>query len=218
MTQDEKKKAAAEAALAYVEPGWIVGVGTGTTTNFFIDGLGGLKGGIEGAVASSAESAERLRRLGIPLLDLNDVEGLPIYVDGADEANRDRELIKGGGGALTREKIVASASECFVCIIDDSKLVDRLGAFPLPVEVIPMAWRLVARQLAASGGRPVLRKGVTTDNGNLIIDVHDMAIPEPAALEERLDHIPGVVANGLFCRRPANRLVVAGDSGVTLIE
>jgi ribose 5-phosphate isomerase A len=218
MTQNDKKRAAADAALGYIEPGWIVGVGTGTTTNCFIDGLGALKGKIEGAVASSAETAERLRRLGIPLLDLNDVDGLPIYVDGADEANRARELIKGGGGALTREKIIASASECFVCIIDDSKLVDGLGAFPLPVEVIPMAWRLVASRLAGLGGRPVLRKGVATDNGNLIIDLHDMPIPEPAALEERLNHIPGVVANGLFCRRPADRLIVAGESGVTLVE
>ncbi len=218
MTQDEKKKAAADAALDYLEKGCIVGVGTGTTTNCFIEGLGRLRDRIEGAVSSSAETAERLRRLGIRLLDLNDVDSLPIYVDGADEANRARELIKGGGGALTREKIIASASECFVCIIDDSKLVDALGAFPLPVEVIPMAWRLVARQLEALGGRPVLRKGVETDNGNLIIDVHDMAIPEPTAIEERLNHIPGVVANGLFCRRPADRLVVAGDAGVTLLE
>jgi ribose 5-phosphate isomerase A len=218
MTQDEKKRAAADAALAYIEAGWIVGVGTGTTTNLFIDGLGKLKDRLEGAVASSAETAERLRRLDIPLFDLNDVEGLPIYVDGADEANRSRELIKGGGGALTREKIIASASECFICIIDDSKLVEALGDFPLPVEVIPMAWRLVARRLEALGGRPVLRKGVTTDNGNLIIDVHEMNISEPAALEERLNHIPGVVANGLFSRRPADRLLVAGETGVTLVE
>jgi ribose 5-phosphate isomerase A len=218
MTQDEKKRAAARVALGYIEPGWIIGVGTGSTTGHFIDSLKDLRGRLAGAVASSEATADRLRRRGIPLFDLNEVDGLPVYVDGADEANDGRELIKGGGGALTREKIIAAASECFICVIDDSKLVDGLGACPLPVEVIPMAWRLVARQVEALGGRPVLREGFVTDNGNLIIDIHEMAIPEPAALEERLNHIPGAVANGLFSRRPADRLIVAGDSGVILVE
>jgi ribose 5-phosphate isomerase A len=218
MTQDDNKKAAAAAALSYIERGWVIGVGTGSTTNHFVDGLAARRDAIAGAVASSRASAERLRRIGIPLVELNDLERLPLYVDGADEATGGRELIKGGGGALTREKIIASASDCFICIIDDSKLVEQLGAFPLPVEVIPMACRLVKRAIEGLGGRPVLREGFVTDNGNWIIDIHGLPLAEPAATEQRLNQITGLVANGLFCRRPADRLLVAGDSGLKILE
>ena len=214
MSQDEKKRAAARAAVELVEPGTVVGVGTGSTANHFIDALGTLGARIEGAVASSEASAARLRDQGIEVLDLNAVGTLPLYVDGADEANGRLELVKGGGGALTREKIVAAVAERFVCIVDDSKLVERLGAFPLPVEVIPMACGHVARQLTALGGRPALREGFTTDNGNAILDVHDLAIDEPAALEQAIDGIVGVVTNGLFARRGADVLLVGRDGGV----
>ena len=204
----------AEAAIAYLEPGSVIGVGTGSTANLFIDALGKVAARVEGAVASSEASAERLRRVGIPVLDLNLVDDLPVYVDGADEATRHLHLLKGGGGALTREKIVAAVARRFVCIVDDSKLVDRLGAFPLPVEVIPLARSYVARRLVALGGQPRLRAGFVTDNGNEILDVHGMDIREPVALEGELNQITGVVCNGLFARRPADVLLVAGANGV----
>ena len=214
MTPDEKKKAAATAALEYVEAGWVIGVGTGSTANYFIDALRSIRGKLEGAVASSNATAERLKQAGIPVLDLNATGGLPLYVDGADEATKHLHLIKGGGGALTREKIVAAASEKFVCVADDSKLVDVLGRFPLPIEVIPMARSYVARELVKLGGSPVLREGFTTDNGNQILDVHHLKILNPVGLEERLDHIAGVVTNGLFARRPADVLILGTDAGV----
>jgi len=208
---------AAEAAMAYVEDDTVVGVGTGSTVNFFIDLLAGIKHRIDGAVASSAATEKRLRERGIPIVQLNSVQELPVYVDGADEATRHLQLIKGGGGALTREKIVAAASRRFVCIIDDTKLVDVLGRFPLPVEVIPLAQSYVGRELAKLGGLPALRDGFTTDNGNIIIDVRGLKIVDPTAMEERLNHIAGVVCNGLFARRGADVLLVAGERGVSTI-
>jgi len=215
MNQDEMKKAVARAALDYVENGMIVGVGTGSTANHFIDCLAEIKNRIDGTVASSVASAERLKKHGIPVLDLNEAGELPLYVDGADETNRNRQLIKGGGGALTREKIVAGASRKFVCVVDDTKIVDILGKFPLPIEVIPMARGLVARTLVALGGEPVYREGFTTDNGNIILDVHNMEIMEAAKLEDLLNDIPGVVTNGLFALRPADVVLVGGAEGVT---
>ena len=217
MSPDDKKKAAAIAALAYVEEGTIIGVGTGSTANHFIDQLAKAKNPIEGAVASSKATEERLKQAGIAVLDLNNVGTLPLYVDGADEATEHKHLIKGGGGALTREKIVAAASRTFVCIADDSKRVPMLGAFPLPVEVIPMARSYVARQLVRLGGEPVLRPGFTTDNGNVILDVHNLKILNPVELEGEIDHIAGVVSNGLFARRPADVLLLGTNSGVTKI-
>jgi ribose 5-phosphate isomerase A len=217
MTQDEMKKAVAEAAVEYVQSGWIVGVGTGSTANHFIDALARIKSRIDGAVASSEASAERLRGHGIEVLDLNSAGPLPIYVDGADEATRHLHLTKGGGGALTREKIVAAASEKFVCVIDETKQVDYLGAFPLPVEVIPMARSHVARALVRMGGNPVLREGFRTDNGNVILDVHGLRIMTPVELESEIDHIAGVVSNGLFARRPADILLVGTPSGVNRV-
>jgi len=214
MTPDEKKKAVALAALEYVESGWVVGVGTGSTANHFIDGLARIKGKLDGAVASSNATAERLKKHGIAVLDLNATGDLPLYVDGADEATKHLHLIKGGGGALTREKIVAAASQKFICIADDSKLVGVLGKFPLPVEVIPMARSYVARQIVQLGGQPVLRENFKTDNGNIILDVHNLEILNPVDLEEKLDHIAGVVTNGLFARRPADVLLLASDQGV----
>ncbi|AHE98772.1 ribose-5-phosphate isomerase RpiA [Thioalkalivibrio paradoxus] len=218
MTQDEMKKAVAEAAVEFVQGGWVVGVGTGSTANHFIDVLARMKGKIDGAVASSEASAERLRGHGIEVLDLNSTGPLPIYVDGADEATRHLHLTKGGGGALTREKIVAAASDQFVCVIDETKQVDYLGAFPLPVEVIPMARSHVARVLTGMGGNPVLREGFRTDNGNVILDVHGLRIMNPVELESEIDHIAGVVSNGLFARRPANVLLVGTPSGVQTIS
>ena len=214
MTPDDKKKAVALAALEYVESGWVIGVGTGSTANHFIDGLTRIKGKLDGAVASSNATAERLKKVGIPVFDLNATGDLPLYVDGADEATKHLHLIKGGGGALTREKIVAAASQKFVCIADDSKLVGVLGKFPLPVEVIPMARSLVARKIVELGGQPVLRENFKTDNGNLILDVHNLQILNPVELEEKLDHLAGVVTNGLFARRPADVLLLASDQGV----
>jgi len=218
MTQDELKKASAEAALEYVESGMIVGVGTGSTANFFIDGLASIKGKLDGTVASSEASAERLRGHGIPVMDLNSAGELQLYVDGADESTRHLHLIKGGGGALTREKIVAAASEKFVCIADDSKLVDVLGTFPLPVEVIPMARSYVAREIVKLGGQPVLREGFTTDNGNVILDINNMSIIDPVDLETKIDLITGVVTNGLFARRGANVFLMATSNGVEVLE
>ena len=214
MTPEDKKKAVALAALEYVESGWVIGVGTGSTANHFIDGLARIKGKLDGAVASSNATAERLKKHGITVLDLNATGDLPLYVDGADEATKYLHLIKGGGGALTREKIVAAASRKFVCIADDSKLVGVLGRFPLPVEVIPMARSYVARQIVLLGGQPVLRENFKTDNGNIILDVHNLNIMNPVELEEKLDHLAGVVTNGLFARRPADVLLLASDQGV----
>lgn len=218
MNQDARKKRAAEAALKYVEDDMIVGVGTGSTVNFFIDALAGLRGRIEGAVASSLATEARLKERGIPVVQLNSVAELPIYVDGADEATRHRQLIKGGGGALTREKIVAAVSRRFICILDESKMVDVLGRFPLPVEVIPMAQSHVGRQLARLGGQPELRQGFTTDNGNLILDVHNLSIVDPVRMEEDINQIAGVVCNGLFARRGADVLLVAGADTVTTVK
>jgi len=212
------KKAVAKAALEYVEPGTVVGVGTGSTANHFIDFLATIKGKLEGTVASSVASAERLKKHGIPVFDLNAVGELPLYVDGADESSRHLHLIKGGGGALTREKIVAAASKLFVCIADESKLVDVLGRFPLPVEVIPMARSYVAREIVKLGGQPVLREGFTTDNGNLILDVHNLKILNPVELETRLNNIVGVVTNGLFALRPADVLLLGTPAGVKTVK
>ena len=214
MSQELNKRNAAEAALTFVEAGMVIGVGTGSTVNYFIDALVKLKEKIDGAVASSEATAKRLRQQQIPLLNLNDTGDLPLYVDGADETTEDLCLIKGGGGALTREKILAAASKEFVCIADQTKLVDVLGGFPLPVEVIPMAKSYVARQLAVLGGRPIERKGLTTDNGNLILDVHDLKITDPKSAEESIDHLAGVVSNGIFARRPADILLLGTDEGV----
>ncbi len=212
------KKAAARAALDYVETGTIIGIGTGSTANHFIDLLAGIKGRIEGTVASSNASAERLKKHGIPVLDLNAAGDLSLYVDGADESTRHLHLIKGGGGALTREKIVAAASKKFVCIADESKLVDVLGKFPLPVEVIPMARSYVARQIVKLGGQPVLREGFTTDNGNVILDVHNLKILNPVELEAKLNNIVGVVTNGLFAMRPADVLILGTPNGAKTLK
>lgn len=215
MTQDELKQAVARAAIEYVVPGEIIGVGTGSTANFFIDELGKIKGQIEGAVASSEATAERLRSHGLQVLDLNSVDRMSIYVDGADESNRHLHLIKGGGGALTREKIVAAVADKFICIADGSKKVDVLGKFPLPVEVIPMARSYVARQIVKQlGGNPVLREGFRTDNGNVILDVHGLQIMEPVKTENLLNSIVGVVTNGLFAARPADVLLLGTENGV----
>jgi len=214
MSLDAYKKAAALAALDYIEAGWVVGIGTGSTANHFIDGLATIKHKIDGAVASSEASAERLKSHGIEVLDLNSTGTLPIYVDGADESNKYLQLIKGGGGALTREKIVAGASEKFICVADDSKLVDMLGAFPLPIEVVPMARSFVAREIVKLGGTPELREGFTTDNGNIILDVKNIQISGAAKLEENLNNIPGVVTNGIFALRPADVLILGGKDGI----
>ncbi len=214
MTQDEQKRHAAEAALAYVDDDMAVGVGTGSTVNHFIDGLAAMAARIEGAVASSEATAERLRAHRIPVLELNDAGILPLYVDGADEFTAHGVLTKGGGGALTREKVVAAASERFVCIADAAKRVDWLGRFPLPVEVIPMARSFVARELMKLGGRPEWRHGFVTDNGNEILDVHHLEVTEPLRMERHINDIPGVVTNGLFALRPADEILVAGPDGV----
>jgi ribose 5-phosphate isomerase A len=218
MNQDQMKRRAAEAALAYLRDGTVAGVGTGSTVNFFIDALAGQRHRIVGAVSSSDASTRRLAAHGIPVLDLNDAGELEVYVDGADEATRGLHLVKGGGGALTREKIVAAASRRFVCIVDEKKLVERLGAFPLPVEVIPMARNLVARQLRGLGGEPVWREGVVTDNGNHILDVRNLSIADPVALEGEINQLAGVVTVGLFARRPADVLLVGTPSGVVTLE
>ncbi|MBI3344210.1 MAG: ribose-5-phosphate isomerase RpiA [Gammaproteobacteria bacterium] len=217
MTKDEIKQAVAKAALEYVQAGTVIGVGTGSTANFFIDALAGIKHKIEGAVASSVATANRLKGHGILVLELNETGDLPLYVDGADEATQHLHLIKGGGGALTREKIVAAASKKFVCIADESKLVGVLGEFPLPIEVIPMARSFVARQIVKLGGNPMLRENFTTDNGNLILDVRGLEILEPARLEATLNNIPGIVTNGLFAIRPADVLLLGSEKGVRRI-
>jgi ribose 5-phosphate isomerase A len=214
MNQDQLKQAVAATAMAYVEAGKIIGVGTGSTANCFIDALATRKAEIPGAVASSEATRKRLEGHGIRVLELNAVDSLYLYVDGADEITPGLHMLKGGGGALTREKIVAEVAERFICIADASKLVDRLGRFPLPVEVIPMARALVARRLAALGGSPKLREGFVTDNGNLILDVHGLSIADPVALETDLNQIPGVVTNGLFARRGAEVLLLGSPEGV----
>jgi ribose 5-phosphate isomerase A len=217
MDANAQKKAAAEAALQYVEDDATVGVGTGSTVNFFIDALAAKRSRIRGAVASSEASARRLRELRIPVLELNDTDGCDVYVDGADEVTEHLTMVKGGGGALTREKIVASASRRFVCIADASKLVPVLGKFGVPVEVIPMARSLVARRLVKVGGMPELRPGFATDNGNVILDLRGLTILDPPALEAEIDLIVGVVENGIFARRPADVLLLGSDPGVRTI-
>ena len=218
MDQNTLKQMAAEAAIAYVPDDCIVGVGTGSTVNHFIAALGRIKGRLQGAVASSEASAWLLREAGIRVQDLNSSGDLDVYVDGADEVTEHLHMIKGGGGALTREKIVAAASRKFVCIADASKLVGVLGAFPLPVDVIPMARSYVARQLVKLGGQPVLREGFTTDNGNVILDVHGLTILDPLELEAAINQIPGVVTNGLFARRGADVLLLADATGVRTLK
>ncbi|MEZ9198269.1 MULTISPECIES: ribose-5-phosphate isomerase RpiA [unclassified Shewanella] len=218
MTQDEMKKAAGWAALQYVEKDSIVGVGTGSTVNHFIDALATMKADIDGAVSSSEASTEKMKALGIPVYDLNSVDELSVYVDGADEINGHMDMIKGGGAALTREKIVAAVADKFICIVDNTKQVDILGEFPLPVEVIPMARSYVARQLVKLGGDPVYREGVVTDNGNIILDVYNMKIMNPKELEEQINGIVGVVTNGLFAMRGADVLLVGTPEGVKTVK
>lgn len=214
MDKEALKKAAALAALQYVEDEMVIGVGTGSTVNYFIEALASVKNKIEGAVASSIATANKLKALSIPLLDLNSVYPLPLYVDGADEVNPSKQMIKGGGGALTREKILAVASKKFVCIADESKAVDLLGHFPVAVEVIPMARSYVARQIVQLGGDPVYREGFVTDNGNVILDVFNLKILEPITLEDKIKSIVGVVENGLFARRPADVVLLSTETGV----
>jgi ribose 5-phosphate isomerase A len=214
MTQDTMKRAAAEAALEYLPSGGTIGIGTGSTVNHFIDALARVKHRIDGTVSSSEATTARLAQHGIAVVDLNSAGEPAVYVDGADESNRHLHLIKGGGGALTREKIVAAASRQFICIADESKLVDVLGRFPLPVEVIPMARSYVAHELIRLGGRPVWREGFVTDNGNVILDVHGLQILEPVKLETEINNIVGVVTNGLFARRPADVLLLGTQEGV----
>jgi ribose 5-phosphate isomerase A len=218
MNQDELKRAVAKAALEHVQVGTIVGVGSGSTVNCFIDELATIRHKIDGAVAASEASAARLRQHGIEVHELNDVEDLPVYIDGADELTRGLELMKGGGGALTREKIIAAVARKFVCIADASKLVDVLGKFPLPIEVVPMARSYVGREIVKLGGYPALRTGFTTDNGNVIIDVHDLQISNPNELEATLNQLAGVVANGLFARRGADVVLLATAQGVQKLE
>lgn len=218
MTQDEMKKAAAIKALEYIEADTIVGVGTGSTVNHFIDALATIKDKIVGAVSSSEASTERLKSYGIEVFDLNNVDGIDVYVDGADEVNAHMHMIKGGGAALTREKIVAAVAKTFVCIADGSKQVPVLGSFPLPVEVIPMARSYVARELVKLGGDPAYRTGVTTDNGNVILDVHNLEIIDPIALEKSINAIVGVVTNGLFANRAANVLIIGTEDGAKIVK
>jgi ribose 5-phosphate isomerase A len=215
--QDNKRRAA-QAALPWLERHEVVGIGTGSTVHHFIDFIAADRGNLKAVVSSSRQSTQRLEAAGIPVVDLNEVGQLPVYIDGADETNASRQLVKGGGGALTREKIIAACSRVFVCIVDATKLVPTLGAFPLSVEVIPMARTLVAGRLTAFGGRPVLRPGYITDNGNHILDVHDLVIKDPIALESALNQIPGVVTVGLFAQRPADVLLIGDDAGVRRLE
>jgi ribose 5-phosphate isomerase A len=217
MTQDDKKKAAAKAALKYIEEGAIVGVGTGSTVNHFIDALTDIKHDIQGAVSSSEESTKRLKAMGIEVFDLNSIDTFDIYVDGADEITEHKHMIKGGGAALTREKIVAAVAQKFICIIDDTKQVPILGQFPLPVEVIPMARSYVAREIVKLGGDPAYRQGVVTDNGNVILDVYNLTILNPVELERQLNAIVGVVTNGLFAHRGADVVLVGTNDGVETI-
>lgn len=209
MSNEQLKQQVAQMALSYIEYGAVLGVGTGSTVNYLIDALATVKGKIEGAVSSSEQTTQRLQQLGIPVLDLNSVSRLPVYIDGADEVNPHQQLLKGGGAALTREKIVASVAKQFVCLIDPSKRVDVLGQFPLPIEVIPMARSYVAREIVKLGGRPEYRQGVVTDNNNVIIDVYGLQILDPITLEKRINNITGVVCNGIFAQRPADVVLCA---------
>ncbi|QFU77506.1 ribose-5-phosphate isomerase RpiA [Halioglobus maricola] len=222
MTQDELKQAVAEAALEYIRPKLdddsVIGIGTGSTANMFIDALGGIKGQVNACVASSEASADRLKSHGIPVYDLNVVDKVDFYIDGADESNAALQLIKGGGAALTREKIVTAVAEEFICIADESKLVHTLGTFPLPVEVIPMARSHVARELVKLGGDPIYREGVITDNGNIILDVYNFAIPQALATEAKINGITGVVTNGLFALKPADVLLLGTSEGVKTLR
>ncbi len=218
MTQDEMKKAAALKALEFVQPNSIVGVGTGSTVNHFIDALASIKNDIVGAVSSSEASTKRLEALGIELFDLNSVDSLDVYVDGTDEINAEMDMIKGGGAALTREKIVAAVAKQFICIADSTKQVDVLGKFPLPIEVIPMARSYVARELVKLGGDPVYRQGVVTDNGNVILDVYNLRITEPKKLEQQINAIVGVITNGLFAQRGADVLIIGNEQGAQIIK
>ena len=214
MTQNELKKAVGWSALKYIKPDSYVGVGTGSTASHFIDALATIKDQIKGTVSSSEASTQKLKSYGIPVLDCNDVDSLDVYVDGADEINQQLQMIKGGGAALTREKIVSALAKQFICIVDESKVVDVLGKFPLPVEVIPMARSYVARELVKLGGKPIYRQGVVTDNGNVILDVHDLLITNPVELEHRINNIAGVVTVGLFANRGADIALVGCSSGV----
>lgn len=216
-SHDEMKKAAALEAIEHIEIGMIVGVGTGSTINFFIEALTKIRHKIDGTVASSKKTEEKIKSIGIPIYDLNSVSNLPLYVDGADEFNDYLSLIKGGGGALTREKIIAAVAKKFICIVDETKKVNVLGKFPLPIEVIPMARSYVAREMVKIGGDPVYRQHFVTDNGNVILDVHNLDIREPIALEKKLNNIPGVVANGIFARRGADKVLMGTSSGVKTI-
>lgn len=217
MTQDEQKRAAAQAAIQHIPVGSTIGVGTGSTANYFIDELAKIKYKIDGTVASSEATAQRLRKHGIDVLDLNEVMDLPVYVDGADEITKHLHMIKGGGGALTREKIVSAVARKFICIADQSKLVEVLGTFPLPIEVVPIARSYVAREITLLGGHPALRQGFVTDNGNIILDVHGLKILNPVELETTLNQIAGVVTNGLFARKGADVLLLGTDKGVEML-
>ena len=214
MDKESLKKAAALAALDYIENGMVVGVGTGSTVAYFIEGLVTVKGRIDGVVASSLDTEKKLKALSIPVYDLNSVHDLPLYVDGADEINSVKQMIKGGGGALTREKIIATVAKKFICIADQTKLVDMLGVFPVPIEVIPMSRSYVARQMVMLGGDPVYREGFITDNGNIILDVWNLKMLDPYILEETINHVAGVVANGIFARRTADVLLLGTTNGV----
>ncbi|WP_348672570.1 ribose-5-phosphate isomerase RpiA [uncultured Abyssibacter sp.] len=218
MNQDDMKRAVAQAALNEIVPGTILGVGTGSTVNHLIDLLADRVADIPGAVSSSEASTRRLQAIGIPVLDLNDVDSIPVYIDGADEVTPEGFMTKGGGGALTREKIVASASDRFVCIVDESKIVETLGRFPIPVEVIPMATSVVGRALGKLGGRPVKRGDFVTDNGNIILDIHDLRLKSPGDFEIRVNNIPGVVTCGVFASTPSNLTIVGGPEGIQAIS
>ena len=218
MNQDEKKYEAAKSALDYIESGQVIGIGSGSTVNSLISQLDKVKSKIDGAVSSSEYTTKLLKEKNIRILNLSEVGRIPLYIDGADESNSNRQLIKGGGGALTREKIVAYASDTFICVIDDSKFVKSLGNFPLPIEVIKMSQSLVAREMVKLGGRPVLRENFVTDNGNIILDIHNLQISEPLKLEQAINNMPGVVANGIFAMRPANKLIIANNNGIDLLE
>ena len=218
MNQDEKKYEAAKSALNYIESGQVVGIGSGSTVNSLISQLDKIKSKIDGAISSSEYTTKLLKEKNIRILNLSEVGRIPLYIDGADESNSNRQLIKGGGGALTREKIVAYASDTFICMIDDSKFVKSLGNFPLPIEVIKMSQSLIAREMVKLGGRPVLRENFITDNGNIILDIHNLQISEPLKLEQAINNMPGVVANGIFAMRPANKLIIANNNGIDLLE
>jgi len=214
MNAEDQKRAVAKAAIAYIEDDMILGVGTGSTVNYFIEELASQKQRIQACVASSVATAQRLKSIGIPVIELTSADSVPVYIDGADEVNPHHQCIKGGGGALTREKIIAACAEQFICIVDESKQVQRLGTFPLAVEVIPMARSYVAREIVKLGGDPVYRERFVTDNGNIIIDIHNLNILEPVKLEQQLNNIVGIVASGLFAHRPANLVLVGSSSGV----